>query len=184
MTDILALLQCIAPLTSKTTLRQLSRVILGMLMMTGRITMLGISRWTEKGGSYRTIQRLFHTEIPWAEVLWTFFQKWLWDPREEYILAGDEVVCGKAGKETFGLDRFFSSLQQRPIPGLAFFAFSMINVREEKSYPVKIDQIVRSDEENPPAKLKSRRRRTSDPKKSANAAVRRAARIKRAAQSC
>ena len=163
MTDILALLQCIAPLTSKTTLRQLSRVILGMLMMTGRITMLGISRWTEKGGSYRTIQRLFHTEIPWAEVLWTFFQKWLWDPREEYILAGDEVVCGKAGKETFGLDRFFSSLQQRPIPGLAFFAFSMINVREEKSYPVKIDQIVRSDEEKSASKAKKQAKKDKRP---------------------
>ena len=159
MTDILALLHCIAPLTSKTTLRQLSRVVLGMLMMTGRVTMLGISRWTGKGGSYRTIQRLFHTEIPWAEVLWSFFQKWLWDPREEYILAGDEVVCGKAGQATFGLDRFFSSLQQRPIAGLAFFAFSLVNVREEKSYPVKIDQIVRSDEEKAASKANKQARK-------------------------
>jgi len=159
MTDILALLQCIAPAISKTTLRQLSRAILGMLMMTGRVTMLGISRWTEKGGSYRTIQRLFHTEIPWAEVLWSFFQKWLWASKDEYLLAGDEVVCGKAGKETFGLDRFFSSLQQRPISGLAFFAFSLINVREEKSYPVKIDQIVRSDEEKAASKAKKQARR-------------------------
>jgi len=88
-------------------------------MMTGRVPMLGISRWTDKGGSYRTIQRLYHTWIPWADMLWTFFQKWLWDPKAEYILAGDEVVCGKAGQETYGLDRFFSSLQQRPIAGLA-----------------------------------------------------------------
>ena len=102
MTDILALLQSITPLISKTTLRQMSRVILGMLMMTGRVTMLGISRWTEKGGSYRTIQRLYHTQILWTEVLWTFFQKWFWDPKDEYILAGDEVVCGKAGHETYG----------------------------------------------------------------------------------
>jgi len=50
---------------SKTTLRQLSLVVLGMVMMTGRITMLGISRWTDKGGSYRTIQRLYHTKISW-----------------------------------------------------------------------------------------------------------------------
>jgi len=154
MTDILALLQCIAPLISKTTLRQLGLVVLGMLMMTGRITMLGISRWTDKGGSYRTIQRLYHTIIPWADVLWTFFQKWLWDPRDEYILAGDEVVCGKAGKETFGLDRFFSSIQQRPIAGLAFFAFSLVNIQKEKSYPVKVTQIVRSDEEKAVSKAK------------------------------
>ncbi|MBE3137826.1 MAG: transposase [Thermoplasmata archaeon] len=154
MTDILALLQCIAPLISKTTLRQLSLVVLGMLMMTGRTTMLGISRWTDKGGSYRTIQRLYHTKISWADVLWTVFQKWLWDPREEYLLAGDEVVCGKAGKETFGLDRFFSSIQQRPIAGLAFFAFSLINIQKEKSYPVKVTQIVRSDEEKAASKAK------------------------------
>jgi hypothetical protein len=141
----------------------MSRVILGMLMMTGRVTMLGISRWTEKGGCYRTIQRLFHTEIPWAEVLWTFFQKWFWDPRDEYILAGDEVVCGKAGKETYGLDRFFSSLQQRPIVGLAFFAFSLIDVREEKSYPVKIDQVVRSDKEKAASKAKKQAKQDKRP---------------------
>ena len=123
-------------------------------MMTGRVPMLGISRWTDKGGSYRTIQRLYHTWIPWADMLWTFFQKWLWDPKDEYLLAGDEVVCGKAGKETYGLDRFFSSLQQRPIAGLAFFAFSLVNVREQKSYPVKIDQVVRSDEEKAANKAK------------------------------
>jgi len=153
--DILALLQCIAPLTSKTTLRQLSRVILGMLMMTGRVTMLGISRWADKGGSYRTIQRLYHTVIPWADVLWRFFQKLFWDSRDEYLLAGDEVVCGKAGKETYGLDRFFSSLQQRPIAGLAFFVFSLINVREERSYPVMVNQVVRSDEEKAASRAKA-----------------------------
>ena len=155
MTDILALLQSITPLISKTTLRQMSRIVLGMLMMTGRVTMLGISRWTDQGGSYRTIQRWYHTQIPWANMLWSFFEKWLWNPRDEYLLAGDEVVCGKAGKETYGLDRFFSSLQQRPIAGLAFFAFSLINVQEQRSYPVKIDQVVRSAEEKAASKAKA-----------------------------
>ena len=163
MTDILALLQCITPLISKTTLRQLSRVILGMLMMTGRVTMLGISRWTDQGGSYRTIQRMYHTQIAWADVLWSFFQKWLWDPKDEYLLAGDEVVCGKAGKETYGLDRFFSSLQQHPIAGLAFFAFSLINVRERRSYPVKVDQVVWSAEEKAARKAKAQAKKMNHP---------------------
>lgn len=66
------------------------------------------------------------------------------------------MVCGKAGKETYGLDSFFSSLQQRPIAGPAFFAFSLINVQEEKSYPVKIDQVVRSDKEKAASKAKKR----------------------------
>jgi hypothetical protein len=61
MTEILALLQTIAPLVEKTTLRQISQVIFGILVASGRITMLGLSRWIEKGGSYRTIQRFYDT---------------------------------------------------------------------------------------------------------------------------
>jgi hypothetical protein len=44
-------------------------------MMTGRITMLGISRWAGKGGSYRTVQRLFSTVLPWAMLFWVFFRQ-------------------------------------------------------------------------------------------------------------
>ena len=57
MLDILALLQHLNPIVTKTTVRQMSRIICAMLAMTGRVTMLGISRWTDEGGSYRTVQR-------------------------------------------------------------------------------------------------------------------------------
>ena len=53
MAEILGLLQNIAPLLEKTTLRQISQVIIEILESSGRITMLGLSRRTEKGGSYR-----------------------------------------------------------------------------------------------------------------------------------
>ncbi len=52
-----------ATLLEKTTLRQMSHVILDLLAVSGRITMLGLSRWTEKGGSYRTIQRFYQTTL-------------------------------------------------------------------------------------------------------------------------
>jgi hypothetical protein len=159
MNDILALLQSIQPHLSKTTLRQLSRVIFGMLGMTGRVTMLGISRWAGQGGSYRTVQRLYHTLIPWAEVIWALFRQHLWHAEDEYILAGDEVVVSKAGNETFGLDRVFSSLFQRAIPGLAFFAFSLIHVRERRSYPIKVEQVVRSEAEKAACKAKAQIRK-------------------------
>ena len=61
MPEIVALLQSIAPVVSPTVLQQMSQVIYGMLISNGRITMLEISRWTEGGGSYRTIQRWYHT---------------------------------------------------------------------------------------------------------------------------
>ncbi len=52
--NILAFLQCIQPYLSKTDLRRMRRVVQAMISMTGRMTMLGISRWAGKGGSYRT----------------------------------------------------------------------------------------------------------------------------------
>ncbi len=78
--NILALLQCIQPNLSKTNLRRMSRIIQAMLSMTGRVTMLGISRWTGKGGSYRTVQRFFNAAIPWPQVFGKFFQQHLYSP--------------------------------------------------------------------------------------------------------
>ena len=154
MIDILALLQHLSPYVDMTTIRQMSRIILAMLAMTGRVTMLGISRWTEEGGSYRTVQRFFHTVIPWAMLFWLFFQRHLLDPQATYFLAGDECVVTKSGKETHGLDRFFSSLYGKPVPSLAFFALSLVHVQERRSYPMMVEQVMRTEEEKKAAKAK------------------------------
>ena len=149
MTDILAHLQCLEPYVSSTTVRQLSHIVVAMLMMTGRVTMLGLSRWTDKGGSYRTIQRFFTTAIPWALVFWLFFRHQLFKPDEVYLLAGDESIVTKSGKKTYGLDRFFSGLYGKPVPGLSFFALSLISVQERRSYPIMVEQQVRAMERKP-----------------------------------
>jgi len=112
MSEILALLQNIAPVVSGTVLKQMSQVIYGLLISNGRLTMLELSRWTERGGSYRTIQRWYHSKLLWLQVMWILFTSQLWNASHEYIAAGDEVVFGKAGKETFGIGRFFSRLQK------------------------------------------------------------------------
>ena len=148
MTEILALLQNIAPVVSVTILQQMSHVIYGMLITNGRITMLEISRWTETGGSYRTIQRLYQTPLLWLQIQWVFFTNQLQKPEHEYIAAGDEVVFGKAGKETYGIGHFFSSLQNRVIPGLSFFTFSVIDVKERQSHPIQAVQMVKEKDEN------------------------------------
>ena len=124
MFEILPLLHCLLPYISHTTLGQLGVIITALLTMSGRVTMLGISRWTGKGGSYRTVQRFFYTSICWPNLLWVFFRQHCWRPNDTYLLVGDEVVVTKAGKQTHGLGRFFSSLFERPVPGLAFFGLS------------------------------------------------------------
>ena len=159
MPEILALLQNIAPLLEKTTLRQMSRVIFGMLAANGRITMLGLSRWTEKGGSYRTIQRFYQSTLMWSAIQWVLFRERFLKPDDEYIGAGDETVISKAGKKTYGLDRFFAGLQQQVIPGISFFAFSLINVNEEHSYPLQATQIIKSAEEKAASKAKAEARK-------------------------
>lgn len=53
-----------------------------MIAMTGRVTRLGLSRWTEKGGSYRTVQRFYYTLIPWGQVFWSFSRERLLDAQD------------------------------------------------------------------------------------------------------
>ena len=108
--NILALLQTLSPVLSKTDIRRMRWVAQAMLSMTGRVTMLGISRWAGKGGSYRTIQRFFKTSIAWLELFFLFFKKHLFTIKFEYFLVGDESVITKSGKLTFGLDRFYAGL--------------------------------------------------------------------------
>ena len=168
MTEILALLQTIAPLLEKTIFRQMSQVIFGMLVASGRITMLGLSRWTEKGGSYRTVQRFYHSAVSWKIIQWLFFRKCFLKSEDEYIIAGDEVVVSKAGKKTYGLDRFFSGIQQQVIAGLSFFTFSLVNVQEEHSYPMQATQMVKSTEEKAASKAKAEAKKvekTGEPKR-------------------
>ncbi|MDR9500110.1 MAG: transposase [Hydrogenovibrio sp.] len=157
--NILTLLQCLSPCLDRTTVRQMSRIIPAILAMTGRVTMLGISRWTEKGGSYRTVQRFFHTVIPWATLLWLFFQHHLYRSEDVYLLAGDECVVTKSGKHTHGLDRFFSSLYGKVVPSLEFFTLSLVSLSERCSYPVMVEQVVRTNEEKAETKAKAQARK-------------------------
>ena len=153
--DIVALFPCLSPHVPATTLRQLRRIAWAMLVMTGRVTMLGLSRWAGQGGSYRTVQRLFSQALPWAMLFWVFFRQHLYRPGEVYLLVGDEVVATKAGKHTYGLDRFFASLYGKPVAGLAFFALSLVSIQQRHAFPIRVEQVVRSDAEKAASKAKA-----------------------------
>jgi hypothetical protein len=160
MPDILALLQPLAPDVTMTTIRRMSLIIAAIITMPGRVTMLGISRWTDKGGSYRTVQRFFYTVLPWPLLFWLFFRLHLFNPDDIYIAVGDECVVTKAGKKTHGLDRFFSGLYGKPVPGLAFFGLSLVSTQERRSYPTMVEQRVRSEAEKAAAKARAQEKKT------------------------
>jgi putative transposase len=165
--DIVALVHCLQPHLTATTLRQFRRLAWAMLVMTGRGTMLGISRWAGKGGSYRTVQRFFAQALPWALLFWVFFRQHVYRPKEVYVLAGDEVVATKAGTHTYGLDRVFSSLYGKPVPGLAFFTLALVSTQERRSFPVRVEQVVRSAAEKAASKAKvdAKQRKSSTAKR-------------------
>ncbi len=160
--NILALLQCIQPELSKTDLRRLSRIAQAMLSLSGRVTMLGLSRWAGKGGSYRTVQRFFNAVISWPNVFGKFFMRHLYLPGTEYFLVGDESVVTKSGKETHGLDYFFSGLLNKVVKGVAIFSLSLVSVEDRRSYPLRVEQVIRSEAEKMAAKERKQKRAKKD----------------------
>ena len=73
-----------------------------------------------------------------------FFRTYLFDAENPYILvSGDETVVLKSGDSTHGLSRFFSSVYRRSVPSVAFFSLSLVSVKERRSYPLVMEQIVR-----------------------------------------
>src|SRR5215831_4068154 len=107
MPDIMVLFACLSQCIEPTALRQLGRVVEAMLAMSGRVTMRGLSRWAGQGGSYRTIQRFFNTSLSWCHLQWLLIRQHLLDVDDVVVMSGDYVVVTKAGKTTYGLDRFF-----------------------------------------------------------------------------
>src|SRR5664279_3738215 len=107
MNEIIAILNTVSPHLKARTLKQMTLLIEAMLSMTGRVTMLSLSRWTEKGGSYRTVQRFFKEKIEWSALRWQLIKQHTQETKGMWLLIGDEVMVTKSGKETHGLGIFF-----------------------------------------------------------------------------
>jgi putative transposase len=141
MPDIMVVLACVSQCLDPTPLRQLGRVIEAMLAISGRVTLKGLSRWSSQGGSYRTIQRVFNTSLNWLHLNWLLIRHHLLDSDDVVLMSGDHVVVTKSGQTTHGLDRFFSSLYGKAVPGLCFLSLSLLSVQRRTSYPVVTEQV-------------------------------------------
>ncbi len=169
MNEINTILTCLQPLLDTTTYRQLRIISQALLVMTGRVTMLGISRWAEKGGSYRTVQRFFAKDILWDSLNWSIAKTFL-KHSGSILIGGDATTVTKSGKKTFGLGRFFSSIYSRTVPGIAFQTLSLIDVESRTSWPMLIEQILPKPKQKKSAapKNKKQKRGKGRPKGSKN----------------
>jgi putative transposase len=149
MPDIITVFACLSQCLAPTTLRQLRRMTEAMMAMTGRVTMRGIARWAGPGGSYRTVQRFFNTSVSWGMLQWVLIRHHLLEQDDVIVMAGDDVVVTKAGKQTHGLGRFFSSLYGKRVPGLGFLSLSLLSVKRRTSYPVMMEPLTQPPTETP-----------------------------------
>jgi len=169
MDEIIATLNTLSPLLTPRTLKQLTVIVEAMLAMTGRVTMPGLSRWTEKGGSYRTVQRFFKGQADWAKLRWQLIKQHVAPAKGTYLLAGDEVIVTKSGKETHGLGMFFSSIYDKVLPGLCFLNLSLVHVETRTAYPLTTEQLVRRDvQRSAPKAVKEKNKTAGRPKGSAD----------------
>jgi hypothetical protein len=86
----------------------------------------------------------------------------LYHPDGEYFLVGDESIVTKSGKETHGLDYFFSGLLNKVVKGISIFSLSLVSVEERRSYPLRVEQVIRSEAEKAAAKERKQKRAKKD----------------------
>ena len=108
----------------------------------GGVTMKNMSRWTGKGGSYRSIQRFFAQPIDWLWLNMLLLKLLIVGTPDEqaYVLAVDEVVEDKAGKHTFGVNWFYSSIAGKVIRSLSHHVISLVNTQKQSSFVLHYEQ--------------------------------------------
>ena len=150
---------------NKTTLKQLILSVIAILTMTGRVTMLSISRWSSM--SYRTVGRFLDKKIDWLKINYSFIKD---DVEEDFIIAGDECTVSKSGYATHNIGYFYSGLQNRAIKSIQFLVFSAINPQERRSYPLFAEQLKQEKiQEKKSSQLnKQEKRKKGRPKGSSN----------------
>ena len=136
MLELTQLIQGLAP-ALETNVGILVEIIKGIYCISsGGVTMKNISRWTDKGASYRSIQRFFSCSMDWLSLNVLLFRTaYMESPCPmRYILALDETVKGKAGKHTFGVNWFYSSIAGRVIRSVSNHVISIVDTKKEKSF--------------------------------------------------
>jgi len=131
---------------TNTKIQVLCQICKSIFIATGKITMLEISRTTQR--TYRTIQRFFALKnLAWSNFNMLIFKKHIEKQDDVFLLAGDETVEKKSGKNTYGISRFFSNIFKQTVPSVAFMVLSIISYKRRKSYPIGVEQIIKKQKE-------------------------------------
>lgn len=171
MQIITELLNVLSEQFSATNLQHFAIIIDSILGISNSVTTLSVSRYSSL--SYRTIQRFYALkDVNWLLVTLFLFKHFIYQKGKSYLLAADETVKGKAGKQTHGLGRFYSSMAKQVIRSVSFLAISIIDIEKEKSYILGCKQLLVNNlhkvNVNPEKKSKSKKKPIGRPKGAKN----------------
>ena len=121
-------------------LSDLVKCFLCLQFTSGILTLSRYSNYCE-----RTLSRFMSLEIAWLDLNLLVIKYSVGNLLGPFLLCADETVEGKAGKKTYGISRFFSSIQQQPIHSVCLFGFSLVSVKSGTSYPLVLEQVIKTD---------------------------------------
>jgi putative transposase len=164
---ITELLNVLSGQFSATNLQHFAIIIDSILGISNSVTTLSVARYSSL--SYRTIQRFYALkDVNWLLVTLFLFKHFIYQKGKSYLFAADETIKGKAGKQTHGLGRFYSSMAKQVIRSVSFLAISIIDIDKEKSYILGCKQLIVNNLDkvdiNPQKKSKSKKKSKNKPK--------------------
>jgi putative transposase len=164
---ITELLNVLSGQFSATNLQHFAIIIDSILGISNSVTTLSVARYSSL--SYRTVQRFYALkDVNWLLVTLFLFKHFIYQKGKSYLLAADETVKGKAGKQTHGLGHFYSSMAKQVIRSVSFLAISIIDIEKEKSYILGCKQLIANNLDkvniNPEKKSKSKEKSKNKPK--------------------
>lgn len=179
MLELQHILMGLAPVLG-TNVNIIEQIIKGIYCVSaGGVTSKSICRWTGKGGSYRTIQRFMSHPVDWLGLNLALLKSIVAQANDSkrYMLAFDEVVEGKAGKKTYGISWFYSSILGKVIRSVSHHVVSLVDTQRENSFVLHYEQTVKPDVK-PKKKKKTTKQSKKQKKQPAKVAKRKAGRPK------
>jgi putative transposase len=126
---------------SRTNLQHFALIIESILGISHSVTTLSVARYSSL--SYRTVQRFYALkDVNWLLVNLLLFKHFVYQKGKTYLLAADETVVSKAGKQTYGLGLFYASTRQQVIRSVSFLAVCIIDIAQETSYILGVKQLI------------------------------------------
>ena len=130
MQIITELLNVLSGQFSATNLQHFAIIIDSILGISNSVTTLSVARYSSL--SYRTVQRFYALkDVNWLLVTLFIFKHFIYQKGKSYLFAADETVKGKAGKQTHGIGRFYSSMTKQVIRSVSFLAISIIDIEKK-----------------------------------------------------